>query len=581
MKQPKPAAQTRVAIYARFSNDIQKCTSIDRQFADLEKAAERFGFKLDKRHYFCDRAQTATTLFDRPGLTRELLGASAKNEFDVVLVEQTDRLARSRADLFWLADRFKFDNVKIFTPVGEVGDLQLTFDGHQNADFITKLAIRVKSGHDEIARHGLIPGRAAYGYDCVTHYLPGEEAGVKKINADQARIVIRIFKEYVSGKSPRRIAADLMRDNIPSPSGTAHRNFQSIVGGMGKKRGIIHNQLYIGVYLKNRFFNIKNPRAENRVTARKADPDDLITAQVPHLKIIDQKLWDAAHKLRNERGNKKFGASGQVQRAVVPRNQHLLAGLLRCAECNGGMIVTASDRNGLKRVACSAAHNRQSCQHAKTYNLDKLTALAIDSMCVHLTDPEFIKEKARAKSLEFARLEKENSGARQAAIKQYDRLDIQIKKMVRALDDEEGDIPKEIMASLRAKEIERRGLEERIRLLNAESSVTTLHPRTLQAFGKNIETLHAKLKRNPDDPACRMALSNILDCVLVHKTTYNAPYEVSLYARLSAVLGVDLFSAPRPIKETVAAEGLKRTAAGGVDTSSTSSGSAPALVAMQ
>jgi hypothetical protein len=67
----------------------------------------------------------------------------------------------------------------------------------------------------------------------------------------------------------------------------------------------------------------------------------------------------------------------------------------------------------------------------------------------------------------------------------------------------------------------------------------------------------------------------------VHKTTYNAPYEVSLYARLSAVLGVDLFSAPRPIKETVAAEGLKRTAAGGVDTSSTSSGSAPALVAMQ
>ena len=403
---------------------------------------------------------------------------------------------------------------------------------------------------------------------------------LKVINRDQAKIVLRIFKEYVSGKSPRRIAADLMRDNIPSPSGTAQWNFQSIVGGIGKKRGIIHNQLYVGTYLKNRFFNVKNP-ATGKVVTRKADPDDLITAQVPHLRIIDQKLWEAAHKLRNERGNKKFGASGQVQRAVVPRRQHLLAGLLRCAECNGGMIVTASDRHGVKRVTCSAAHNRQSCQHAKTYNLDKLTALAIDSMCVHLTDPEFLKEKARAKSIEFARLEKENNGARQAAIKQHDRLDIQIKKMVRALDDEEGDIPKEIMASLRAKEIERRGLEERIRLLNAESSVTTLHPHTLQAFGKNIETLHAKLKRNADDPECRMALSNILDCVIVHPTAYDAPYEVSLYARLSAVLGVDLFSAPRPTKETVAAEGLKRTVTGGLDTSSTSSGSAPALVAMQ
>ena len=152
---------------------------------------------------------------------------------------------------------------------------------------------------------------------------------------------------------------------------------------------------------------------------------------------------------------------------------------------------------------------------------------------------------------------------------------------MRALDDQEGDIPKEIMASLRAKEIERRGLEERIRLLGAESSVTTLHPHTLKAFGKNIETLHAKLKRNPDDPACRMALGNILDCVLVHPTTYDAPYEVSIFARLSAVLGIDLFPPPRSTQETVAAEGLKRTATGGVDTSSTSSGFAPAFVAMQ
>ena len=375
MASPKLVTATRAALYARFSSDVQKDRSIADQFSDLEKAARRFGFTLDKRHYYSDRAQSGSSLFDRPGLTRNLIGDSAKHEFDIVLVEATDRLSRSQSDLFWLSDRFKFDNVKLFTPNGEVTDMQLTFDGHSNADMIRKLAVRVKRGHDGIAREGLIPGRCAYGYDLVEH-----KPGVKVINRDQAKIVVRVFEEYVSGKSPRAIAADLMRDKIPSPSGTAHWNFQSIVGGMGKKRGLIHNQLYIGVYLKNRFFNVKNP-ATGKVVTRKADPDDLITAQVQHLRIIEQKLWDAAHKLRNARGNKKFGASGQVQRAVVPRNQHLLAGLLRCAECNGGMIVTASDRNGLKRVACSAAHNRQSCKHAKTYNLDKLTALAIDSMC--------------------------------------------------------------------------------------------------------------------------------------------------------------------------------------------------------
>jgi site-specific DNA recombinase len=356
MAAPKLVTATRVALYARFSSDVQKDRSIADQFADLEKAAQRFGFKLDKQHYYSDRAQSAASLYDRPGLTKSLLGDLAKNEFDVVLVEATDRLSRNQADLFWLADRFNFHNVKIVTIGGEVSDLQLTFDGHSNADMLKKLAIRVKRGHDGIAREGLIPGRPPYGYDCVEH-----KPGVKVINRVQAKIVTRIFEEYVSEKSPRRIAADLMRDKIPSPSGTAHWNFQSIVGGAGKKRGMIHNQLYIGVYLKNRFFNVKNP-ATGKVITRKADPDDLITAQVPHLRIVDQKLWNAAHQLRHQRANKKLGASGQVQRAVISRKQHLLAGLLRCAECNGAMIVTASDRYGVKRVACSAAHNHQSCR---------------------------------------------------------------------------------------------------------------------------------------------------------------------------------------------------------------------------
>jgi site-specific DNA recombinase len=333
-----------------------------------------------------------------------------------------------------------------------------------------------------------------------------------------------------------------------------HWNFQSIVGGE-IKRGLIHNRLYIGEYVKNRFDNIKNPET-GKVIARKAADDDLITVQVPHLRIIGGGSWEAAHKLRKERGNKRLGASGHVQRAVVPRKQHLLAGLLRCGECNGHMSVTASSRKG-QRVACSAAYNNGSCKHGKTYDLGQLTSHSIDSMCKHLTDPEFIKEKARAKTIEFARLDKENSGARQAAQKQHDRLDIQIKKLVRIIE-EEDDIPRELLASLKAKEIERKGLEERIRLLGAESNVATLHPNVIKVFGKAIETLAAKLKRNPNDPECRMAFGNILDSIIVHQTANGERYEISLYARLSAIMGIDLFPIPRSNKEIVAAEGLPR-----------------------
>jgi site-specific DNA recombinase len=537
----------RTALYARYSTDIQKDLSIDRQFADLEKAAARLGLELDKRHYYSDRAQSGSSLFERPGLTRDLMGAAKRKQFDVVLVEATDRLSRRRADLFLLADEFKFASVKIFLPTGEVSDLQLTFDGHQNEDFIAKLARRVRSGHDAIARDGLIPHAAAYGYECV----PGQP-GKKVINPEQAAIVLRIFTEYASRKSPRLIAADLMKDGIPSATGSPHWNYQSIVGGAGKKRGLIHNQLYVGVYLKNRYYNVKNPATGKTVT-READPSELIRVEIPELRIIPQDLWERVHAVRAERGHTKIGKD-LAQRAVVPRKPHLLAGLLRCGECSGRMIINLSTREGRKGICCADAHNKQTCSHRKTYMLDKVTDLAVERLISHLTDPEALKERAKARALEYARLEKETGAARQAAQKQLDRLNVQISKLVRMLDDDDSDdLPREMLKSLKDKQIERKGLEERLRLLGAESNVTTLHPGAVQSFGKSIEKLQEMIQANPDDPACRMALGNVLDSVIVHPTLAGKPYEISLYARLSAVMGkVDLFDTPAHARENVA-----------------------------
>jgi site-specific DNA recombinase len=552
----RDAPALRAALYARYSSDIMNEESVERQFADLEKAAGKLGFKLDKRHYFFDRAQSGASLFDRPGLTRDLLGAAAKREFDVVLVEQTDRLARNKGDAFWLDDNLKFNNVKVFTPAGEVSELQLMFESFANADFLKKLAGRVKSGHDKIALQGLIPGGAAYGYDCVTHHLPGEVAGVKVINKEQAKIVVRIFAEYVSGKSPREIAEGLTRDGIPSPSGAERWNFQCIVGGE-HKRGIIRNELYIGIYVKNRYFNIKNP-GTGKVITRPAEADELITKPMPELRIIDQELWDAAHALRKARSSTKFGAAGYVC-ASVPRKRHLLSGLLRCGVCSGPFSITASSRKG-QRVSCSAAYNTGSCKHGKTYDLGKLAAFAVEKMDEHLTDPEFLKERAAEKVRDFARLEKENSGARQKAEKEVDRLSIKIAKLVRAtIDDDQDDVPEEVREELKAMHTKKKGLLTRIELIKAESNNTALLPSAVKAFAKSVETLATKLKRYPDDAECHMAFGNLVGAVVVHPTANGEAYEISLYARLSAITGgIDLFQTPRTTKEIVAAQGFPR-----------------------
>jgi site-specific DNA recombinase len=135
---------------------------------------------------------------------------------------------------------------------------------------------------------------------------------------------------------------------------------------------------------------------------------------------------------------------------------------------------------------------------------------------------------------------------------------VQIDRLVAAISDTDEPVPA-IMASLKAKEIERVGLEERIRLLGAETNVTTLHPNTLTAFGKSVEKLHASLTKGSDAPpeACA-AFRNVVDSIVVHPTEYRKPYEVSVYGRLSAIMGVDLFPTIRSNQEILAGEGVSR-----------------------
>lgn len=520
LKLVTPNPTIRAAIYCRYSDDEQT-HSIDRQTADLEKEAPRLNFKLDKRLYFSDAAQSATTLFDRPGLTRDLLNAAEKRLFDVVLVEHTDRLARKQADMFWLVEQFKRLEIKIFTPSGEVDPLRLTFESYQNEQFSVLLSKRVKSGHNNAVRDHRIPHGLGYGYDTTT-------PGVKIKNQNQAAIVLRMFRERATGKSPRNIAFDLTRDKIPSPSGQIFWNSQTVTK-------ILQNEIYIGRYVRNRIQRIRNYNTGKR-DARKAPPDDLVTADFPHLRIIDQDLWDAVQAVRRERANRIFG-NKQVERATVVRKLHPFGGLFRCGACGGKMILRGSGRPGNRAIACSAATWRRSCEHGKSYNLARLTEHATAKMHEHLTDPDFVNERAREREKEFVRLDREADAERHTAQRELDRVDLRIRKIVRLIEDDEADdVPQDVRERYRELRIEQRGLQQRLALLDAKSHAPLL-PSAIKALARDVETLHVMLNDNPDDPACRMALGNLIERVVVHPTAYNQPYEVSLFARHAAYVG--------------------------------------------
>src|SRR6266581_8851698 len=86
---------TRCAIYARFSSDLQRPTSIEDQVRRCRAFAEKQGWAVVDDFVRFDEAKSAETLAGRDRLHSLLSAAkSTPVPFDCLLVDDTSRLAR-------------------------------------------------------------------------------------------------------------------------------------------------------------------------------------------------------------------------------------------------------------------------------------------------------------------------------------------------------------------------------------------------------------------------------------------------------------------------------------------------------
>ena len=250
---------------------------------------------------------------------------------------------------------------------------------------------------------------------------------------------------------------------------------------------MLGNRLYIGEIVYNCRRSVRNPDS-GALTPRLNPEIDQISTDVPRLRIIEQGLWDAVQVVRNQRSLHKFGEEGLKVRGR--RNTHLLSGLLRCGQCNGPMIFTSTSR-GRQFVACAAAKTKSACSHAKSYDADLLKQLIIGDIRTKFDRSETQAEALKAAHTEYATLAKKNSGEKVAAEKQISRLNVQINRLVDAIENSDKPV-QELMASLQAKDAEQVGLIEQVQLLDP-SNVVTLHPQVIGTYRQNVDKLHEAL----------------------------------------------------------------------------------------
>jgi site-specific DNA recombinase len=488
----------RAAIYARYSSDNQREASIEVQVRTCKARVEAEDW--DVVQVYSDAAISgATTL--RPGY-QQLLQDARTGSIDVVIAEALDRLSRDLEDIAALFKLLTFSNVRLMTlEEGEITELHVGLKGTMNALYLKDLARKTRRGLEGRVRAGKSGGGLCYGYDVVhSQNTKGETVrGERTINATEAEIVRRIFKEYLSGSSPRSIAFALNADNIP---GHASRNWgpSTIYGNWRRGTGILNNELYVGRLVWNRQRYIKDPTTGKRV-ARLNPDSEWVKTEVPELRIVPEEIWDAV-KERQQSTRKTLTADGNgVRSERARRPRYLLSGLLRCGVCGGGYSKINRHQYG-----CSTARNRGTCDNLLSIRRDILEESILEGLRDKLMHPDLVAEFAKEYHRELNRQAALNNTAHDRLKAELSRTELEIRSIIDAV--KAGMRTESMTGELIALEKKSKDLKREID--RTPATPVRIHPNLGELYRQKVANLREAL----NDEGARAEASAILQSLI-------------------------------------------------------------------
>jgi site-specific DNA recombinase len=507
------------ALYSRYSDrERQNENSIEQQVRLLRDRAGREGWEVVRSYE--DKGLTGANRF-RAGL-QELIGAIHAQEFDILLCESIDRLSRDQEDIAYLHKRCRHNGIQIVTLLeGEISELHIGLKGTMSALYLKDLGRRTHRGLEQRALEGESTGGRSYGYEIEPQFdvKKGRRVGgIIRINPDESRIVERIFREYVAGKSPRKIALDLNAEGIPAQSGRAW-TASTIYGNRQRGTGVLNNETYRGkkVWGKQSFF--KDPDT-GRETGRMNDESTWIRTDVPHLRIIEDELWDAVKAYQGELDRKPTVRDKK-------RPQRLFSFLLKCGVCSGGMSKISATQYG-----CSTARNKGTCANRLTISERKLEASVLGSLNSQLMQPEVVDVFCAAYADHVNQKCREDVATKDENRSEFERTQKDIAKLVQA-------IKNGIDAALIKDEInalQKRKLVLEAAIENAPAAPVFIHPNMAARFHDGIQNLIARLNDPKHRQGSSEMLRGLIDKIVLRPNVDKTSLVLDLHGSLRGIL---------------------------------------------
>jgi len=523
----------RCAIYARYSTDNQKDTSIEDQVRVCRERLRQMGCSVSVELVYEDRAATGATMHLRPGI-QNLVRDAAEGRFDLVIAESLSRYARDQEDMAYIFKRLTFNEVKMMTVTrAEITELDIGFESTISARYLKDCADQVRRGMRGQAERGKNPGGLSYGYNVVRAFDASGEPirGLLEINREQAEVIQRVFTEYAAGRSPRAIVKQLNAEGIPSPSGGAWR--MSTVNGDGKRgNGILRNQKYIGFLLWNRTHAIRNPDTGKRVF-RINPPDEWIVIEKPEWRIISDELWDKAQARR-----KKYSRSTNPERSR--RATRLLSGLLRCGCCGGSVTIQHSGQNGrgeryAARYGCSKSKDTATCENKYTISQPELEERVLYAIREQLMSPEAWEAFIQGYEDRMKAAQRERRSRLKVAVKELKEVNTKINDILNAI--ENGMFHKSMVG--RMTELESRKDELEADIANPENEQkVVLHPGLRELFAKKIADLQETMTSGEELPRleARQKFRDLISKITLKPINKGANWEITVHGAVAEII---------------------------------------------
>ena len=504
----------RAAIYARYSSDKQNERSIDDQVAFCRELGARAGYVVIGT--YSDRAASAASVLRRPGW-QSLMHDAAARRFDVVLIEDLDRCFRNEADYHAARGQLDFFEIGFHSAHGPISHIEGSIKALQSAMYLANLAQKVHRGQKGAVGRGQIAGGRSFGYRPVKG-----EPGRVEIVEDEARVVRRIFSEYLAGRGPREIAGRLNAEGIPAPKGPKW-NASTIYGSRKRANGVLQNALYNGEIVWNRQRFRKNPATATRVS-RANDSADWVRTPAPDLRVVDAKTFAAAQARRQERS---------ADQPHTGRPRHLLSGLIKCGCCGSSYTVAGRDKRGTY-LRCSRFTESGTCDNRRTVGMTTIEQKALHAIEHRLAAPDLITEYVR----EYHRLSRAAAGDKAKARARLERDLVNVKlecnRVVDAILKEAG--TRTLSERLVALEAKRADLEAALEKVAAPP--VEMHPRAGDVYRRQVADLKGLLAAKGEDwrERTRTILRGLIEKIVVRPAGPYAPVEFDVYGQLAGLL---------------------------------------------